>query len=314
MNNQFFAALPLLSVMGFGIAAPASHAHASTNLSNLSLESISTLSRESEPVTEKAVINAIEEYVYGKYASDTEAVLSRTHHDLARRVVLENYMGLPSEEWIEIFSQDQLKFYGTPFNRTHSESPRDGRCEIEVFDIEQFTAAARVVMEDVVDYMHLVLFDGRWVIADSAVIVLDQPGADAPEITTTDQDTIEQIVRDYCIGFYEIDGKKVQDTCHTALSKRSVENPDEVDFNYFNFITWEEIELLGESFNKHWGFDPETARCEVEVYEIRDNVAIAKLTGSVWFDYFHIMRINGEWSIVNIMYESLPQERWSDVG
>ena len=267
-----------------------------------------------EPISEEAVIAAIEEYVHAKYAGDELTVRSRAHHDIARRVVSDTYWGQPSEEWVRVYSHDQLQFYGTELNQTRSDTPEDGRCEIEVFDIEQYTAAARVVMEDVVDFMHLVHFDGRWVIADSAVILLEEPGAKAPGKSTKDQATIESVVRDYCIGFYEIDGKKVQGTCHPSLSKRTVEKPEQVNFNFFKLITWEEIELLGETFNKHWGFDPETARCEVEVYEIRDNVAIAKLTGTVWFDYFQLMRVNGEWSIVNIMYESLPQDRWSDVG
>jgi hypothetical protein len=37
------------------------------------------------------------------------------------------------------------------------------------------------------------------------------------------------------------------------------------------------------------------------------------MTGAVWFDYFHMMKVNGEWSIVNIMYESLDRSRWADV-
>lgn len=279
-----------------------------------SVGSLGSLSFASEPVSEEAVVSAIQEYVFAKYAGDEETVRSRAHHDLARRVVSDTYWGQPSEEWVRTYSHDQLQYYGTDLNQTKIDSPKEGRCEIEVFDIEQQTAAARVIMEDVVDFMHLVHFEGRWLVADSAVIILDEAGAKAPGKSTKDLKTIEKIVRDYCIGFYEIDGKKVQDTCHPTLSKRSVEKPEKVDFDFFKLITWEEIEILGETFNKHWGFDPETARCDVEVYEIRDNVAIAKMTGSVWFDYFQLMRVNGEWSIVNIMYESLPRERWTDVG
>ncbi len=284
------------------------------NAAEREISSIGTLSFEAEPVNEDAVYSAIKEYVIAKYAGDEETVRSRAHHDLARRVVSDTYWGQPSEEWVRTYSHDQLQYYGTELNQTQMDSPKEGRCEIEIFDVEQYTAAARVIMEDVVDYMHLVHFEGRWLVADSAVIILDEAGAKAPRKSTKDLKTIEQIVRDYCIGFYEIDGKKVQDTCHPTLSKRSVEKPENVDFEFFKLITWEEIEILGETFNKHWGFDPETARCDVEVYEVRDNVAIAKMTGSVWFDYFQLMRVNGEWSIVNIMYEPLPQERWTDVG
>ena len=85
-------------------------------------------------------------------------------------------------------------------------------------------------------------------------------------------------------------------------------------FDFFTLITWEEIRILGETFNKHWNFDPETARCEIEVYEVRGNVALAKLTGAIWFDYLQLMKVNGEWTIVNILYETLPEERWVNVN
>jgi hypothetical protein len=302
--------VPAVIALAIGSASLASGAERELE----SVGSLGSLSFAAEPVSEEAVVSAIQEYVFAKYAGDEETVRSRAHHDLARRVVSDTYQGQPSRDWVRTYSHDQLQFYGTELNQTKMDSPKEGRCEIEVFDIEQYTAAARVIMEDVVDFMHLVHFEGRWLVADSAVIILDEAGARAPGKSTKDLKTIEQIVRDYCIGFYEIDGKKVQDTCHPTLSKRSVEKPENVDFNYFNLITWEEIEILGETFNKYWGFDPETARCEVEVYEIRDNVAIAKMTGAVWFDYFQLMRVNDEWLIVNIMYEPLPRERWSDVG
>jgi len=314
MKNRYESLLagPAVVALALGsIALNPAQLHAAESTILLEKSSMEPIA---EPITEEAVTKAIQEYVFAKYAGDVDVVQSRTHHDIARRVVSDTYQGQPSRDWVQTYSHDQLQYYGTDLNQIKMDSPEEGRCEIEIFDIEQYTAAARVIMEDVVDFMHLVNFEGRWLVADSAVIILDEAGAKAPGKSTKDLKTIEQIVRDYCIGFYEIDGKKVQDTCHPTLSKRSVEKPENVDFNYFNLITWEEIEILGETFNKYWGFDPETARCDVEVYEIRDNVAIAKLTGSVWFDYFHLMRVNDDWSIVNIMYESLPRDRWSDVG
>ncbi|MDF1870523.1 MAG: nuclear transport factor 2 family protein, partial [Phycisphaerales bacterium] len=271
MKNRYESLLagPAVVALALGcIALNPAQLHAADSTIPLEKSSMDPIA---EPITEEAVTKAIQEYVFAKYAGDVDAVRSRTHHDIARRTVMDTYWGAPSTEWVRIYSHDHLQFYGTSLNQTKLDSPTEGRCEIEVFDIEQFTAAARVIMEDVVDYLHLVHFDGKWLIADSAVIILDEQGARAPGKSIKDKDTIESIVRDYCIGFYEIDGEKVQDTCHPSLSKRTVEKPDNVDFDFFKLITWEEINVLGETFNTHWGFDPETARCDVEVYEIRDN-------------------------------------------
>lgn len=263
-----------------------------------------------EPVTPAAVENAIREYVVAKYAGDVDAVRSRAHPSIARRAVSNEYWRRPSDEWVRPYGHDTLQFYGTRLNETRRDDPRSGRCEVVVHDVEARTAAATVIMEDVVDMMHLVRFDGRWVIADSAVVILDQAGDEPPAISRDDEPEIRRIVRDYCMGFYEIDGDKVQKTCHPILSKRTVERWAAAPaFDYFRSITWEEIRILGNTFNRSFGFKPETARCEIDVYEIRDNIAIAKLTASVWFDYFQLMKVNGEWVIVNIMFEPLPDER-----
>lgn len=276
----------------------------------LTLALSASLARADEPATPEAAEAAIREYVAAKYAGDADAVRARAHHDIARRAVASTYWGRPSEEWVRPYHHDLLQFYATRLNETRRDDPASGRCDVTVFDVEARSAAAVVVMEDVVDFLHLSLFDGRWVIADSAVIILDQPGDEPPAPSRDDEDAVRNVIRDYCIGFYEIDGDKVQATCHPILSKRAVERwPEQDAFDYFRPITWEEIRILGNTFNRAFGFDPKTARCDIEVYEIRDNVAIAKLTGAVWFDYLQLMRVNGEWKIVNIIFETLPEER-----
>lgn len=301
------AAIAVAALAGTRTAANQSKAREST--------AIESTAPEPEPLTEAAVTQAIEEYVRARYAGDAEIAKSRVHENIARRTVADTYWGQPSKEWVRPYTRDLLAFYADPESAQRLDNPSDGRCEIKVFDLEQQTASARVIMEDAVDYLHMIHLNGRWVIGDSAVILLDEPGKKPPALSNRHAAEIDQISRDYCVGFYEIDGDKVQATCHPILSKRSVEQAELSDgtpFEHVSSITWEEINLLGETFNKHWGFEPD-ARCEVEIYEIRGNIAAAKMTGAVWFDYFHLMEVNGEWSIVNIMYESLDRSRWVDV-
>ncbi len=301
-------ALAIASLSGLLVASSQANAHA------LHAET-SVEAPRAEPISEEAITKAIEEYVRARYAGDVETATSRLHENIARRMVADNYWGQPSKEWVRPFTRDLIAFYADPESAQRLDNPSEGRCEIEVFDLEQRTASARVIMEDAVDYLHMIHLNGRWVIGDSAVILLRENGAKPPALSDRHATKIEQVSRDYCVGFYEIDGDKVQSTCHPSLSKRSVEQvelSDGTEFDHLSGITWEEINILGQTFNKNWGFEPD-ARCEIEIYEIRGNIAAAKMTGAVWFDYFHLMEVNGEWSIVNIMYESLDRSRWADV-
>ncbi len=275
-------------------------------------------SKASEPITKQAITDAIEEYVRARYAGDLETLRARTHPDIARRTVADTYWEQPSKDWVKPSTQEQLSFAPTSLNKARMDNPESGRCDIQVFDITQRTASAAVEMEDAVDYLHMIHFDGRWVIADSAVINLDNPGDTPPAITESetagrqsrDHKAIEKLARDYCVGFYQINGKKVQRTCHTGLSKRVVEHADAGNFDYLREITYEEIEILGNTFNKSFGFNPDTARVDIDIYEVRENVAAVKMTGTIWFDYFHMLKLNGKWQIVNIMFETLPRNQW----
>lgn len=301
------AAITIASLSGTLVAANQSETHESTM--------IESIASSPEPVTEAAVTKAIEEYVRARYAGDVETATSRLHENIARRMVADTYWGQPSKEWVRPFTRDLIAFYADPESAQRLDNPSEGRCDIEVFDIEQQSASARVIMEDAVDYLHMIHINGRWVIGDSAVIILDEPGKKPPALSNRHASEIEQISRDYCVGFYEIDGDKVQSTCHPSLSKRVVEHAtlsDGTNIDYMRGITYEEINILGDTFNTQWGFDADD-RCEVEIYEIRGNIAAVKMTGTVWFDYFHMMEVNGEWSIVNIMFEGLDRSRWVDV-
>ena len=145
-----------------------------------------------------------------------------------------------------------------------------------------------------------------WLDLGIAALQQDNPA----QATEEDLAAIEQVALDYTLGFYEIDGEKVQGTCHSDLSKRCLERETEGGFDFLSRITWEEIRLLGNTFNRHFGFSPETARKDVEIYYTDAHQAAAKLTGASWFDYLHLMKVNGEWKIVNIIYEPVPRERW----
>jgi len=262
---------------------------------------------ESKP--KAAISNAIKEYAIARYAGDVQGVRSRLHPALASRTISDTYWGQPSDEWVRPLTFEGTSFLKTSVNRVLLDNPNSGRVEVTVHDIAQITAAATLISEDRIEMLHLILFNDQWLIADIVTNFLSNPGDKATAKTTRHDESITKILTDYCVGFYEIDGQKVQNTCHPILSKRAVEHNDEGNFDFLQQITYEEIKILGETFNKSFGFEPD-ARCVVEIYEVRGDIAIAKMTGTVWFDYFQLLKVDNEWTIINIMFESLPRDQW----
>ncbi|GAB5495256.1 MAG: hypothetical protein Phyf2KO_03360 [Phycisphaerales bacterium] len=286
-------------------------------LARLSCLSIATLavSVQAQPQTadarildadiEREVTELLAGYALDRYEGDSEGLKKAVHHDAARRTIANHYWGQPSDEWIRPLAYDLFDAAGGPQDFHKRIDPENGTNEVAVFDTASFTASAMLEMDRTIELVHAVEFEGEWVIADALVIDKGVTG----EATEEDKAEIEQLIRDYVVGFYEIDGDKVQSTCHTGLSKRTVEHTQEGKVGFFRPITYEEIYLLAETFNRHFNFSP-SARCEIDIYYADDKHAAAKVLAASWFDYFQIAKVEGEWTIVNIMFEGLPEDQW----
>jgi glycosylphosphatidylinositol transamidase (GPIT) subunit GPI8 len=48
-------------------------------------------------------------------------------------------------------------------------------------------------------------------------------------------------------------------------------------------------------------------RDDVTILDIFGNVASVRVDASQWIDYLHLARWNGEWKIVNVLWEMRPQ-------
>lgn len=46
---------------------------------------------------------------------------------------------------------------------------------------------------------------------------------------------------------------------------------------------------------------------EVEVLEVNDKIAITKVTAAWGMDYLNLVKLNGEWKIINIIWQSAPK-------
>jgi hypothetical protein len=248
-------------------------------------------------------------YAVDRYEGDVEGLKDAVHHDVARRTVTDRYWGQPSDQWVRVLNHDMMAFAGESGNPSRRSDPENGQIDVTVFDSARETVSAMVETDSVVELVHAVYFENEWKIADTLVLPKRGEKIDATE---EDKAEIKQLITDYVVGFYEVDGEKVQNTCHPSLSKRTLEHSRDGSFDYFSLITYEEIEFLGNTFNTHFNFNPSTSRCAIDIYYTDAGHCAAKVVGASWFDYFHIAKVNEEWKIINIMYEGLPESEWQD--
>ncbi|WP_262482438.1 nuclear transport factor 2 family protein [Aquimarina macrocephali] len=61
--------------------------------------------------------------------------------------------------------------------------------------------------------------------------------------------------------------------------------------------------ILSEFYNRNGDKFPENPKKEVIILDVFDKTASVKLIADEWIDYMHIVKINGTWKIVNVLWQ-----------
>jgi len=61
--------------------------------------------------------------------------------------------------------------------------------------------------------------------------------------------------------------------------------------------------LLAETYNEAGDKFPENPQKEVIILDIFDKTASVKLIADDWIDYMHIVKLNGRWQLVNVLWQ-----------
>ena len=110
---------------------------------------------------------------------------------------------------------------------------------------------------------------------------------------------------DYIEGWYEGDAARMERALHPDLAKRIVRSGPNGKSNL------QQMSAMGLVQGVRAGYGKETPKekqqKDVTVLDVFENAASAKIVASDWIDYLHLARWNGEWKIVNVLWEMKPQ-------
>ena len=116
---------------------------------------------------------------------------------------------------------------------------------------------------------------------------------------------VERAVLDYCEAFYEMKPEYLERSVHPNLNK----------FGYYRtaadqpyrkvYADFDGLYDLAKVWNKDGHFGPD-AKKTVEVFEVLDQTAAAKLVGEWGIDYLHLAKIKGKWMIVQVLWQTPP--------
>ena len=50
-------------------------------------------------------------------------------------------------------------------------------------------------------------------------------------------------------------------------------------------------------------------RMDVQILDIYENTASVRITAGEWIDYMHLAKVDGEWKIINVLWELTPEAK-----
>jgi hypothetical protein len=129
--------------------------------------------------------------------------------------------------------------------------------------------------------------------------------APAPAQTAADSAAIVATALDYIDGFYSSDAARLERALHPELAKRIVGDPAGPESRLQNMTAAQLVQATASGGAA--GIPEEARREDVSILDVYSNIASVRIDAGVWIDYLHVARWNGEWKIVNVLWEMAPR-------
>jgi hypothetical protein len=135
----------------------------------------------------------------------------------------------------------------------------------------------------------------------AAIPVNAQPAAD-PEAAA-----IRQAALDYIEGWYEGDAARMEKALHPELAKRIVMTDPASGKSRLDSMS--AMTLVQYTRAGGGRKTPKEAQMkDVTILDRFQNAAVVKVVATNWIDYLQVARYNGDWKIVNVLWELKPRE------
>jgi hypothetical protein len=138
-------------------------------------------------------------------------------------------------------------------------------------------------------------------------IVLLTCGAAAAQAAAPDENAaITKTALDYIEGWYEGDAARMESSLHPELAKRMIYTDPKSGRSQFNHMGAMAL-VQGARRGAGKQIPKERQMKEVTILDRFNNAAVVKVVASDWIDYLQVAKFNGEWKIINVLWELKPK-------
>jgi len=124
--------------------------------------------------------------------------------------------------------------------------------------------------------------------------------------TSNDDEAIRKAALDYIEGWYSGDAARMERALHPELAKRMISTDPKTgrsQFNHMGAMTL--VQRTREGIGKKIAQDRQLK--EITILDRYNNAAVVKIVASDWIDYLEMGKFNGDWKIINVLWELKPK-------
>lgn len=121
----------------------------------------------------------------------------------------------------------------------------------------------------------------------------------------SDEAAIKQTALDYIEGFYEGNPERMERALHPDLAKRIVHTNERGQSRLDQMSALTLIQMSRTSGGR---IPKEAQQKDVTILDRYENAASVKIIAGAWIDYLHMAKWNGQWKIVNVLWELKPRK------
>ena len=126
--------------------------------------------------------------------------------------------------------------------------------------------------------------------------------------TPVERAAVERAVLDYVEGFYEGDTVKLERSIRPEVTKFGYYIPRDSTRYVGEAMAWSEFLSYARGIKERNRQAPATAPKKVEIFDILDQTASAKLTAWWGTDYLLLAKYDGRWMIRMVLWQSPPKD------
>ena len=142
-------------------------------------------------------------------------------------------------------------------------------------------------------------------VSAASLLVLLVMCASAQE-PASDEPAIRKTALDYIEGWYEGDAARMESALHPELAKRMIFTDPKTGRSQFNHMG--AMQLVQNTRRGGGSKTPKDQQTkEITILDRYQNAAVVKIVASGWIDYLEEAKVNGEWKIINVLWELKPR-------